>query len=151
MKIPITVKGVMDEKMVLSEQKLKKEKKDESQLDRFWDITSRWYFFPLLFILLGIFFVLITGGKPIAIIGVFMLLPFLPLGLLTIVGVEIGKSADMVAVVFWGFVLYSMVKIIRDRIKKNIIHKKLIVILLLLIILAFAGCVGGANSGAYWP
>lgn len=121
-----------------------------NQIKKFWDVTSRWYFFPILYLILVIIVSLywvLSGLDYIEnifsdTIFIFIFLP--AIGLLyslSIFKVDLDplQAGVSISIIFFIFLMASIIHIRNQKINYNGILKWLIIILFLIIILVFVG------------
>lgn len=134
-------------------------KSDDSQLEWFWELTTKWWFFPVFYVFLTFLVTIIwkLKGHEDSFLGLFSaLLLVLPSGIIFILqfirtfGIlspfngtfdQFINAASMVApLIFLPFMLLSIIRIAYYKIKKGKILKWLIITLLLYLTLSFVGC-----------
>jgi len=138
---------------------------DDSQLHWFWKLTTKWWFFPVFYVVLaflatiqllsingkGTFSQFIDASAHIF----FLILVFMPTGLqfylskfyykyylaYYISPVPSARQMELIMFTFDGFIIISIIMIQYFKLKKNITLKWLIITLIVLLLLAFFGCV----------
>lgn len=133
-----------------------KVQKSNRELHWFWKLTTKWWFFPILYLSLVLTFSVITSIKSFTsginsmlrnTLGTFLYtLILMPGGLVYFLQKLIDPTnftdvAISLSLIFHPFAILSIILIYYFRYKKKIILNWLILILLLLIILSFSGCV----------
>lgn len=120
-------------------------------LDFFWKITSKWYFFPLFYILLVLIFSIIVTSREGSysdwdeVGGIFLMgLYFLPSGLFFFIP-ELERFGEeglylIFPAVFHLFWIISVIVMQILKYKRNRILKWLVITLFILMVLSFAGC-----------
>lgn len=131
------------------------QKSDDSQLHWFWKLTTKWWFFPLFYLFLAIFLVIIwkiKGSDKNFIPLFFGLIIMMPDGLLAILNLLriIPKNVFFSSLglffpyIFNALSILSIIVIVYYKNKKNQILKWLLLTLLILLLLSFIGCaIGG--------
>ena len=129
---------------------------NSSKPHRFWEFTSKWYFFPLFYLTLAILFIIISKliGRYldvkdfVGIISLFLtVLYIMPSGLLfflVLIGIKdryLTVPALYFPILFHVFTVASIVVISYFKYKKHRILKWIIITLFLLFILSFIGCI----------
>ena len=134
-------------------------KHSEKQLHWFWNLTTKWWFFPLAFFIMNFLYLTIfkiwfyDASWLDYIFGAFYLFFALPFGLsyfvLKFIQLIMGTNLGFlplfiilpIAAIFYVYFAVSIFKIVKSRNKENKILKKQIKILFLLIFLSFIGLI----------
>jgi len=134
-----------------------KQKLDDSQLHWFWKLTTKWWFFPVFYIILAMVYPIIVLNMEkfqgssnfkdayLEVLGTVIV--FMPAGLsyyLTLIGLDEDFFATIMVFIFPVFAIGSIILIQLYKLKKKKILKWLIILILLLMILSFFGCIAGA-------
>lgn len=123
----------------------------KSKLDIFWNITSKWYFFPLLYLSLVVTLIL---SEPRNFEFMFFIMYLMPNGIFYFVNLLSGYQIENESMVFIFPLIYFLLIIISISIiqyykfKRKIILKWLILSILLLILLTFSGCIATLITGS---
>ena len=128
------------------EETLNKENSKRKFSDWFWDITTRWYFFPVFYVMLALIltFSLTLKGRVkfsefFRLLG--WLLALMPLGISLVFPILSKKKFEYItSVLLYAFPLFSVAVIQYYKIKKKKIIKWLIMTLVLYLLLCFYGC-----------
>lgn len=132
-------------------------KKGTYKLHWFWEIATKWYFFPVFYTVLGFLmymlnqFYLDKYNK----LNLFLLtLFFIPNGLFYFTFLLSGNKEVETTWLFFpyfyfSFVIISIIIIQYWKLKKNLVLRWLIIILILIILLSFTGCVIGGTNWDY--
>ena len=128
------------------------QKLDDSKLHWFWDLTTKKWFFLVLYFSLTLLLLIYANVKyrapAPALLGFIV---SMPIGLLYLFGL-FNKSelqSFIFVCVFYIFMVSSIIYLNYIKYKKGIILKWLIIILILLMILSFAGCVAYLGANGY--
>ena len=129
---------------------------DDSQLHWFWKYTTKWWFFPVYYVVLVFllsFLYMLDKKEILALLGFAYILISMPIGLLYLANIP--KEGTYQVLSEWDgsyifillfIVLFSIITYYKY--KKETILKWLIITLFLLITLSFVGCAGIILSGS---
>lgn len=123
-----------------------------NKINRFWDITSEWWFFPSLHLILALIATIIRYrlyGVQYFMKSLFEIIVGLPFGFLnfpliiSFIGNKdiLNDIFGLVTWIFYPFQISSWIVIYYFKYNKNRILKWVILLLLMLYIFAFIGCV----------
>lgn len=129
----------------------------KSKLDKFWEITSKWYFFPALYLILSfLIFIYLRGYEDIEPIKILLLTIYLvPNGVFYFIYLYTGNKISVIfgnflPLFYFTFVIVVTLIIQYFKLRKNRIIKWLILLILLLFILTFFGCAAGQWQDAIY-
>ena len=121
-----------------------KQNPDDPQLHWFWKITTKWWFFPVFYVIIGSTFFIKNSPKNIIPLHFLLFLILAPSGILfyfnmfmTIQGLWLSYVVSFIS---YLFIIFSYFLIQYYNSKKKIL-KWLIIVLLFYIIISFVGCV----------
>lgn len=146
-------------------------KQSDEQLHWFWKLTTKWWFFPLLYVSLALIFSFIYSAQNYIeerlnilsyLLGVLQIFPLtlilMPFGIFYFIYILTGyKLSDLgwlrrlyivlyfgtIAVFLFNLVVYKY----EGEYSMGVKHRWMIITLLLVLILSFAGCVVGTITG----
>ena len=114
------------------EETLNKENSKRKFSDWFWDITTRWYFFPVFYVLLALILSKESDG------GILYSLFLMPVGISYFI--HLTPWNKNLPLFYYVIPIFSVIAIQYYRIKKKKVIKWLIITLLLYLLLNFYGC-----------
>src|SRR3989338_3015994 len=121
------------------------------KLNRFWNVTSKWYFFPALYIILTfLVFLYLKGYNDVkSPIEIFLYMIFLiPNGIIYFNYLLTGKKSTVIVGAFLPYFYFALMALIiviiqYFKIRKKIILKWIILVMFIVIFLTFFGCAAG--------
>lgn len=134
----------------------------DKKIHWFWNLTTKWWFFPLFWFFLSVLFGVIFAASDLfyynldvswmifIIFGIFMNMPqglaYLILLLINLI-IKVGYDSPSLLIIllthtiFYVYFAVSIFKIVKSKNKENKILKRRIIILFLLILLGFIGLI----------
>lgn len=127
-------------------------KGDKKELHKFWDLTSRRWFFMFFYLLLALILSVYANIKYRAPAPAFLgFILLMPVGLIYLLGLfdNTEVSSFIFVCIFYLLTVFSINYIHYLKAKKGIILKWLIITLILLMMASFAGCVAYLRANGY--